>query len=235
MKIKKVQGTIQAIHELSSTAREVHISLDETLDIVAGCFVNIFITIDGEVHRRAYSIASDCDTKKEIQLAIRRKEGGTVSSQFWARDIIGTRLQIMGPLGLNTVDKMQSERVFLIGYGIGVSVIKSLMHAIIKNPNIKEIHIIMGCKDEGEMLYKDFFTQHESADSRVTTRFVLSKSNDKSYPYIGFAQEYISDYNFNNADVYICGQTIACNSAKSAILAQSNGGDSIQFFIEDFH
>ena len=235
MKIQKTSGKITAVRDIGESAREIIIMLTDGIDILPGCFINIFIPIDGEVQRRAYSIASDYKNKKEVTIAVRKKEGGKVSPYFWSDDIIGTEFEVMGPLGLNTIDKMHSKKVFLVGYGIGVSVIKALVYGLQDNLSIKEIHIITGNRDEYDILYREFFDNVTQGDIRFSVRYIVAHSHNDTYPYIGFAQEHIADYDFTDADVYVCGQEIACDGLVKRVQTQTKDMRNTTFFIEAFH
>jgi NAD(P)H-flavin reductase len=127
----------------------------------------------------------------------------------------------MGPLGLNTADKITRPRVFLFAFGIGVSVVKGLVHHLLAQAGTEEVIIVTGSRTEEEILYKDFFESIAREDARVSTRFVLSRPMNESYPYAGYLHEHIADYDFTNATVYICGSTGACArmASRSAVHA----------------
>lgn len=232
MKIIKTKGKIIGITELSESAREIHIKMRDELDIVAGCFINIFLEIDGKKLRRAYSISSDPKEKINITLSIRKNNSGTVSPIFWKNDIIGTEFEIMGPLGLNTADKISHTKLFLVGFGIGVSVIKSILHNALVNNKVEEIHILTGSSNEKEVLYKELFTRdfHKKIKS---VKHVISNPFNEKYHYFGFIQNHISQYNFSDSDIYICGMEQACEDLTKNI--QSRGFKNMTFFIEGFH
>ena len=235
MNIIKTKGKIIGVKDMSVTAREITIHVDQVLDVVPGCFINIFMDIEGKKVRRAYSISSDYKNNQEVQIAVRRKDTGAMSPRFWRNDIVGSELEIMGPIGKNTIDKMHNKKVFLVGYGIGVSVIKAVAIGLKDREEIEEVHIVTGSRDENDILYKDFFDDIASKDARFTVRYVLAQSDDTQYPYIGFAQEFIDDYDFDGADVYVCGQEVACNGLIEKVKNLTNGGESVNFFVEAFH
>ena len=234
MKIQKTKGVITQVVDLGDSAREVAIQLATPLDIIPGAFMNLFVPINDEVHRRAYSIASDFRETSEIKIAVRKKEGGAVSPFFWSESVVGAEIEVMGPLGLNTIDKMQSGKVFLVGYGIGVSVIKALVYGLQAREDITEVYIITGNRDENDILYKDFFDFIIKNDTRFSVRYVVAHSSDVVYPYIGYAQDFIDDYDFSDSDVYVCGQEVACNALVEKVKSMTKEGD-VQFFVEAFH
>jgi len=232
MKIIKTVGVVTKIVELSSSAREIHIESHDELDFIAGCFVNLFVDCNGKKERRAYSISSDANSKKKFSITVRKKIGGLVSPMFWDEDIIGKEFEIMGPLGLNTVDKMKHSKVYLFAFGVGVSVIRSVLYSLLSNDNVESVYIVTGSRNENEILYTDFFTT--TLNSKIkSVKNVVSDPIDSTYPFIGYIQNHVEEYDFNNSDIYICGMKIACNQLEETI-KKHNPIDS-EFFIEDFH
>lgn len=112
--IKQIAGTVNKVRDLSPTAREYTIRPDNPFPFVAGTFVNLFVTHEGEVIRRAFSISSNDDNNLEFTLSIRLSPDGKLTPIMWSKNMIGEKVKIMGPLGLNTVDRIQSNKIFLL-------------------------------------------------------------------------------------------------------------------------
>lgn len=228
-----MKASISSVRDLSPTAREVMLTLPEPLQFTAGAFINLFIEKDGKRERRAYSISSDPKDQKHISLSIRRTHSPTsVSSIFWRDDITEQSVDIMGPLGLNTADKIIHTRVFLFGFGIGVSVVKGLTHELLFRKDIREVTVVTGSRTEDEILYKDFFDALAKDDARLKTRYVVSRPRDASYPYQGYVSSHIDEYDYTGATIYICGQSHACKTLQDALCEK--GAHGAQFFIEAF-
>jgi|JI6StandDraft_1071083.scaffolds.fasta_scaffold30784_3 NAD(P)H-flavin reductase len=212
MTINTYNGKIKKIVDLSPTAREVTFSLDKPIDFKPGSFVNLFTTVDGAKVRRAYSLSSDPKEKQEISLSIRKAKAGIVSPIFWDSTIHEQEFSIMGPLGVNTSDKMTHERIFLFAYGIGISVIKSILFDVLERDHIKEVVLVTGNRSDTELLYREYLDSLANEYPKLTLRYVLSESADSAYPYQGYIQDNIDDLDFAHSDVYICGPTRACES-----------------------
>lgn len=232
MMIQKTTGTITSVADLSGTAREVTLALPAPLEFLSGAFVNVFIPQQEGKKRRAYSISSSPENQREVSLSIRRTLPLSPSALFWQDSVVGTTLELMGPLGVNTVDKITKPRVFLIGFGIGVSVVKGMLHGLLTRTDIEEIWVITGSRSEEEILYKDFFESVAHQDARVRTRFVVSRDTTGAYPYRGHVQQHLTDLSFEGASVYLCGSTRACEETKKVIT--DTGVHDTQFFIESF-
>lgn len=208
---------ITGVHDLSPTAREVTLALVKPLGFTPGAFVNVFMSHEGVRMRRAYSISSDEDRQDTITLSIRKGSPGGMSERFWDAGIVGTPLEIMGPLGLHTADKITSNRVFLFGFGIGVSVLKGLLPHLLRRKDVTDIVLLTGSRNEAEILYKDFFENAVIDDSRLTVRFVCSQPSSAQYPFKGYLQDNLDNLDFADSSVYICGSKKAAESLKESI------------------
>lgn len=233
MNIKKFTGIITNIINLSKTAKEVHIKLSEPMDFIPGSFVNIFMDIDGEKVRRAYSIASCSNDCMSIALAIRLSPTGIMTKIFWNKDMCGQIVELMGPLGLNTVDKMKHRKVYLFAFGIGAGVVKSMAHYFSDNNNSDELIIMTGSRTEEEIIYKDYFNKLAHDFDNIKTIYVVSGDRQDLKIPKGYIQNHISEYDFNNSDIYACGQEKACEDLVYKI--KSMDPKNCNFFIEAFH
>jgi len=232
MNIITTTGTITKITELSPTAREIEIKLARPLQFIPGSFVNIFMNIDGVKTRRAYSISSTDQEQNIISVAIRLTINGKMTPLFWNDAIIGSDIELMGPLGINTADKMQSKKKFLVGFGIGSGVIKSLLDHFSRDTKTEEIFVLLGHRSEQENLYKDDFEKMAKASNKIKIDYILSRPEKKERKK-GYVQDHISEYDFSNSDIYLCGQEKACNELLEKI--NSAKPTNIKTFVEAFH
>lgn len=233
MKIKKLVGTISKITNLTETSKEVEFSLPEDLDFIPGSFVNFFMDINGEKTRRAYSIASSYKDQKNVAVSIRLSPGGKMTPLFWQSDLTGKEIELMGPLGLNTADKMNSPKIYLFAFGIGAGVVKSLADYFVNKKDVEKIIILTGSRFENEIIYKDYFDSLVKDFKNVSVDYVISRPTENSTFKKGYIQNYLGDFDFNNSDVYVCGQDSACNELIEKVKASNP--NNCQFFIEGFH
>ena len=234
MTLIQTTGTIHSITTLSPTAKEIVLKTEQPLTIVAGQFINLFVEADGETHRRAYSIASAPGTTDTFSLAIRNNPHGKISKLFFEEtdtELKKRTFKIMGPLGMNTENKITQDTVYLCGFGIGVSVVKAMTLGLLAREHPPVIHVLLGCRNRADMMYKDFF-ENLADKNKITIRYTIADDEGAAYPFVGYVQQHINDYDFNNALVYACGQEIACASLQQAIQEKT---DTAQFMIEAFH
>lgn len=233
MNIKKFTGEITKIIDLSKTAKEVSIKLSEPIEFLPGSFMNIFIDLNGEKVRRAYSISSSINDHNNITLSIRLSPSGTVTPIFWSKDMIGSTLELMGPMGLNTVDKMHHDKVYLFAFGIGVGVVKSITDYFANIKKVEHLTIYTGSRSEDEIIYKDYFDNLAKDSNYISVKYIISNPISEVGVLKGYIQNFIEDLDFNNSDVYVCGQEKACSDLVGKV--NSMNPSDCNFFIESFH
>ncbi len=233
MKIKKTFGTIKNITDLSPTAKEILIDLDDSLNFIAGSFVNIFMDIDGEKVRRAYSISSNDTEHNTITVSIRLSPNGKMSPLFWNNNMIGKKIELMGPLGLNTAKKMNHKKIYLFAFGIGAGVVKSLASHFSESKLSNEVNIITGSRSEDEIIYRKYFDDLAKNNKKVKVTYVISQPKEFSQFKKGYIQNNVDGLDFSESDVYVCGQEDACNELVQKI--KETLPINCDFFIEGFH
>lgn len=232
--ITKIAGTITRVRDLTPTARDVTVTLDASMTSIAGSFVNLFIKNGTRTLRRAFSISSASPDEREITLTIRLCPEGAVSPLFWQPDVLGTRVELMGPLGLNTTDKLHRPNIFLFAFGIGAGVVKALAETLIGRSDLAALTIMTGSRNAEDIVHKDFFDALAGRDARVQVAYVVStpRAANSLYPH-GYIQHHLTGLHFDDADVYVCGQEEACQQLVEAI--QHTAPHNCDYFIEGFH
>jgi glycine betaine catabolism B len=234
MSITKTTGTITHIVDLSKTAKDVTITPLQKIDFIAGHFVNIFMNINGEKVRRAFSISSSDTERDTFTLSIRESLKGVMSPLFWQKDLTGTTIELIGPLGVNTADKMRAERAYLFAYGVGAGVVKSILDHVVAKGIAQKIVIMTGSRSEDEILHKAYFDSMAEKYPHIEVRHAISQPTvADTLLRIGYIQDNIDGIDFNNSDVYVCGQEVACDSLVEKIKSQNP--ENCNFFIEAFH
>lgn len=233
MSIQQLQGEIMNITDLSPTAKEVTIRTAVPLTFSAGAFVNVFIEDNGETVRRAFSISSQDGERDTFTLSIRHTPEGRLTPLFWNKNMVGESAKIMGPLGVNTANTMRGGKVYLFGFGIGVGVVKSLAEHFASREDTNQLTVMTGSRDDDDVMYRSVFEELQARNPRVETRHVVTSTPSKDGYRTGYIQDHINDFDFSNADVYICGQEVACKALQNAV--EATVPENCKFYIEGFH
>jgi len=231
MAIKKFKAKFTEIKELSPTVKHFEIDLGDKLDYKAGHFVNISFDDNGETLRKPYSIASNPDGSNKIELCIKLVKDGRVTPKLFAKKV-GDSLDIMGPLGMFTIDRATKEKVVLIGTGTGLAPLRGMLKDLLLKGVEKEITLIFGCRHEEEILYKEELENLEKENSNFNYIQIVSRPTENWTGRTGHVQDNFEMIDPLNSNVFICGLPAMFDGAKEKLL--SLGIDEESIFHEVF-
>ncbi len=100
--------------------------------------------------------------------------------------------------------------------------------------NAQTIVVITGSRSEDEILHKEYFDHIIATHPHVEIRYAISQPEVQTGFRKGYIQDNIEGIDFSDADIYACGQEVACNDLLEKINAL-NPTNTCTFFIESFH
>ena len=83
------------------------------------------------------------------------------------------------------------------------------------------------------IVYRDYFESLAKNNPKVKVLHVISKPTETCALAKGYIQDNIEQFDFNNSDVYVCGQDSACNQLVEKIKEKNPVG--VNYLIEGFH
>ncbi len=133
-----------------------------------GQFLEVSVLGIGEA---PFSISSSPTRGEAFELCIRRV--GDVTNAL-ERLELGSMVGVRGPLGRGfPLSTMRKQNVLVIAGGLGIVPLRSLITNLIdERDDFDDVTILYGCKNPGEMLFKDEIAQwvtRDDVDFRVTT------------------------------------------------------------------
>ncbi|MBI2095458.1 MAG: FAD-dependent oxidoreductase [Candidatus Omnitrophica bacterium] len=239
------EGRLSKIVSLSETVK--HFVLDYApsadLSFTAGQFLMAHLEKDGKPHKKAYSIASSPTLaleKKQIELCIKRVEGGYVSTWFFGLkegDVIRTSL----PHGVFTVKEPWQENLVFVGTGTGIAPLRGMIHKLYESGCDKEIWLVFGNRYETDILYDEEWRALEK--ERRNFHYLPTISRPKHWTgetaYVQevvkktFARHQDSGGTAGGAqgdlDFYGCGLVPMCQELKAALLQMNVPKERIHF------
>lgn len=216
---------ITEINNLTSESVEIKFEItsdiSEKFKFKAGQYITIKHNINGEEIRRSYSLCSNPHTN-EIAVAVKRIEGGKMST-FLTKEIkIGDVLEVMPPTG-NFI--FEGGNIVAICAGSGITPILSMM----KLSN-SEITLIYGNKTiESTMFY------NEIKEMNSDNYFVFSRENVEGCFNARINESVIESVlqgNYENRVFYICGPGELIDDTEEFLI--KNGVKDSDIFFERF-
>lgn len=188
--------------------------LKPNFQFTPGQYIVLLVTLNGEQHHRSYSICSGTD--EELAVAVKKVEGGMVSSYLNGKAQIGDSIAISKPEGKFTIPS-NAQNVVLIAAGSGITPMMSML----KCRNYKEIsfRLLYGARKVKDILFHDEIGAIQNVDSQ----FYLSGEALDGYQTGRISKENLSsviksDLSILKADAFmICGPEEMIESISSTL------------------
>lgn len=148
-----------------------------------GQFVLITINIDGELKKRAYSIASSPTENGFIDITLKNVENGKVSPVLYNKKP-GDFLEVKGPYGMFFLDENHMDNIVLIAGGTGITPMRSIVKYIVdKKLNHVKVSLFEGARFPDELIYHEEFEKIHQEHSNIDIYFTVDSCNNQYWPW----------------------------------------------------
>jgi ferredoxin-NADP reductase len=156
----------------------------------AGQYVNVFVDADGVLTSRPYSISSpppDVDAPGLIDLTVRMKPGGFVSSYILHHLEIGDEIETTGPTGSFYHEPLidTDDLVFLAG-GSGITPFRSVIHDVLRRRLPLRMHLLYGSRSQDDVIFGEELAALAEAHPNFDFALVVSEPSPDYAGLTGF-------------------------------------------------
>jgi len=145
-----------------------------------GQFVTVVVTINGEPHRRAYSISSALAELPRYAITVKRVRDGLVSNYLNDSVRKGDTLSVLGPSGSFVLQNPAPSRVWLFAGGSGITPVYSILRALLAQPDGPSATLVYANRSVDSVIFRgaidELVAQHPE-------RFSLVSVLEESHPY----------------------------------------------------
>ncbi|MFY0604016.1 MAG: ferredoxin--NADP reductase [Flavobacteriaceae bacterium] len=173
--------TIREIIKETADAVSIIFTIPEQLktefSFVAGQYVNIKSTINGEEIRRAYSICSSPKSGR-LKITVKAVENGTFSTHATSQLKAGDVLEVAIPEGKFILNTEANKNYIGFAAGSGITPIMSMIKEVLENNNNATFTLIYGNKTIADTIFKAELDslQHQFSD-RFNLHYVYSRAH----------------------------------------------------------
>ncbi|MFP5074722.1 2Fe-2S iron-sulfur cluster-binding protein [Neisseria sp. WLZKY-1] len=206
--VKTLPARVASIDYIGDTA-VVRLDMPKKPSFVflAGQYIDILLK-DGS--SRSYSLANSPSQTAQLELHIRRREGGLFSGLLFGSEPAvreKTVMRVRGPLGTFTLQENDDSPLILLATGTGYAPVQSILHHLAEQQSPRPIHLYWGGRTEREL----YFAREAAAligrlkNARFTP--VLSRAPESGQSARGYVwQQALADYpDLSGHQVYACG------------------------------
>ncbi len=158
--IRRYQGTVERIRNVTHDIKEVYIRLDEpdAIEFSSGQYVQLIVPPYGKVKestQRAYSMSSRPSDRNHVELLVRLVPGGIVTTYVHSLLKEGQQIAMTGPFGEFGVRETGATMICVAG-GSGMAPFKSILYDMIeKGKKDRDIWYFFGARTRKDLFYLD--------------------------------------------------------------------------------
>jgi len=184
---------------------------------------------------RAYSIGNAPRPEGEVELQIRRMEGGRLSSWAFDQADVGDVVTARGPLGAFTMRSGPDRPLVFVGRGTGFAPLKALIEQQLAMFPEREMHLFWGATTSADFYDLDAIAAWLGADPNLRITLVARSFDAGFIAPAGARQELgrVSDaivasvLDLSGYDAYVAGPRITVRDCIAALEARGIATDRI--------
>lgn len=124
-------------------------------NFLPGQFLTLTIAKDGKAVRRSYTIASSPAQRDYVEITVKREDMGLVSRYLCDEVREGALLPVSAPQGYFTFTGKEAESVVLIGAGVGITPLMSVIRYLTDHAWPKDIYLLFSCRTPDQFLFRE--------------------------------------------------------------------------------
>jgi ring-1,2-phenylacetyl-CoA epoxidase subunit PaaE len=204
---------------------------------VAGQYVNLRLTLDGQEIRRAYSICSSPESG-ELRIAVKAVKDGAFSKFANTKLKAGDLIEVGKPEGKFTfepqVDRQKNYAAFVAGSGI--TPVISILKSVLKGEPRSSFVLVYGNKSPEETIFhQELHDLQSKYTGRLFVHYVFSQAKAEGELF-GRIDKSVVNFVLNNKHkeiefdkFYLCGPEEMINTVSSVLAAHNISEKNIKF------
>jgi ferredoxin-NADP reductase/Fe-S-cluster-containing dehydrogenase component/CRP-like cAMP-binding protein len=147
-----------------------------------GQFITVEQKIDNQMISRCYSISSSCYEKNFLEITVKKHEMGLLSNYFFEHLQTGEVLSLKKPKGGFTLDLEAKENLVLVGSGVGITPLISMVRSLSDQKSPRKIILLYGCRSTEDIIFYRDLMDLKNKNPNFSIQIFLSQSEvNKGY------------------------------------------------------
>ncbi len=232
-----IKNIIKETPSAVSLVFEIPEDKQNDFSFVAGQFLTLKTTIDGEEVRRAYSISSH-PNEKTIQISVKKIADGKFSTYANEKLKTGDRIDVMVPEGKFKLHPKADGKQNYIAFaaGSGITPIMSMIKTVLTEEKESTFVLVYGNKNSSEAMFINELNQLQQKNpSRLFVELIYSQENTASSTFGRIERStvnYVLKNKFKNTefnDYYLCGPEGMIETVQKVLLENGATKEAIHF------
>lgn len=209
-----VSATVVSQTKLTHDITRVRVQLDSPLNYRAGQFGQLSLANLPGV-RRSYSFASPSSTDGYLDFVVRRVGGGKMSTALVDSDLLGTKVQIKGPMG-DFYLRATNGPLLMVAGGSGLGAIVAMLSDALAKGDCRDVQVLFGAREQRDLyLTEELETLKKQWKGKFHYLPVLSaEPTDSTWQGArGLVTDYLPTQWDSNGSAYLCGPPAMIDTA----------------------
>src|SRR5499433_1245812 len=170
-------GTVVALQDETATARTIVLEVQDWPGHVAGQHVDVRLTAsDGYSAVRSYSIASEPNPERRVELTVDRLPDGEVSPYLTQEIAVGDHLELRGPIGGWFVWRtQQTEPIQLVAGGSGIVPLMAMIRSRAAAASTAPFRLLYSVREPAAVWYRDELLASSDQDRSVSLTYAYTR------------------------------------------------------------
>jgi ferredoxin-NADP reductase/Fe-S-cluster-containing hydrogenase component 2 len=187
-----------------------------------GQFLTLHIAPGGIPTRRSYTIASSPTWSDRIEITVKRENQGIVSRWLHDELKIGDEVRVEAPNGNFIFNGEQTDKVVLIGGGVGITPMMSVARYLTDSGWPGKISLILGFRTSRDIIFRQELQELSARNANLSVIVTLSNPGDE--PWSGAVGRIDANLLATNVPdiasrrAHICGPPAMMDAVKTALL-----------------
>jgi len=201
-------------------------------DYLPGQFMTLEVEASpNEILKRAYTIASSPTRQAYIELTIKRDAQGKVSQFLHNQIKVGDLLKVSAPYGDLTFTGLDEDSIVLIGGGVGITPLMSVLRYLTDRVWPGEIYFLYSARNTEEFVFRDelAYLQRRHPNLHVLATMTRSAGTDWMGPEGQITKELLLSAvpDLPKRRIHVCGPPQMMTAMKEALTAIGVSPDKI--------
>ena len=188
-----------------------------------GQFLTLNLDIDGEAHKRSYSISSTPSRPHTLELTIKRVPGGLVSNWMADEAKLGDTFKVRGPAGKFSCFNYPTRRMLFIGAGSGITPLMSMLRWIVDTAADVDVILLASFHAPQDIIFRKELEQLAARHSGIRILLTLTSAWSGTEAWTGL-RGYVDSRmlqftvpDLNDRHVFMCGPKPFSNAVKEQL------------------
>ena len=221
----RVKHVVRETHDAISIVLDVPESSSRHFGYQAGQFLTLLVCVNGQQHRRCYSMSSSPSTGEDLRITVKRDRDGVVSN--WLNDtaLPGNEIHALSPEGRFVLKDTDRDVIAFAG-GSGITPVFSLLRSALIS-STRSTRLFYANRDRDSVIFDEALASLN--ESTRAASFVHHHLDDESgFVTPAHVEAFVAGaQNADAADYYICGPGPFMDIVQSALRAAGVPSDRV--------